>query len=245
MFDNSRRNFLSLGSLGVAAGIGSLLLPESIRATEPSGGLGAYTPAPLANVQVPVGQSSTAVVIDAAKAPERFAATEDNILGPYHRRGAPFRAKITPPLEPGELMVIRGRVWGLDSRRPLAGAVVDVWQANAAGRYDNDDQNAPPKPGVFVNRARLLTDESGYYEYETIKPGRYQIGPNAWRPAHIHYWVAATGYKPLVTQLYFHGDPMNAQDDFIKDSLIIRPQPVKTSNGVYQLGTFDIVLPKA
>ena len=67
-------------------------------------------------------------------APAQFAATEDNILGPFYRRGAPFRAKITPPLEPGTVLLVRGRVWGADTRKPLVNAVLDVWQANAKGR---------------------------------------------------------------------------------------------------------------
>lgn len=245
MSESSRRSFLGLSSLGIAASVGTLQLPSSARPTEPSGGLGGYTPTALESVKVPAGQSTTAIVIEPPAVPAKFVATEDNILGPYFRKGAPFRGKVTPPMEAGEVLVVRGRVWGLDSRRPLAGAVVEVWQANAAGRYDNDDRNSPPQPGVFVNRARLITDESGYYEYETIKPGRYQIGPNAWRPAHIHYWVAASGYKPLVTQMYFHGDPMNAQDEFIRESLIIRPEAVRTAAGVYQVGVFDVILSKA
>jgi protocatechuate 3,4-dioxygenase beta subunit len=171
----------SLFSLGVAAGAASLALPAFAQVTEASGELGEQSPvfAEIAPPQIPAD----------------FKATEVNILGPYHRKSAPFRAKVTPPLEPGELMVVRGRVWGVDSRKPLAGAVVEVWQANAAGRYDNDDPDKPPKPGVFVNRARVLTDETGYYEYETIKPGRYKIGPKLWRPAHIHYMVAALATK--------------------------------------------------
>jgi catechol 1,2-dioxygenase len=226
-----RRHFMSLGSLGLAAGASTLTLPAFAQPTAASGELGEQSPA-FAEIAPP-------------KLPENFKATEDNILGPYHRKLAPFRAKVTPPLEPGELMVIRGRVWGIDSRKPLAGAIVEVWQANAAGRYDNDDQDKPPQPGVFVNRARVLTDETGYYEYETIKPGRYMIGPQQWRPAHIHYWVSAAGYKPLVTQLYFKGDPYNDKDDFIKPSLIIEPTVVKVRGSGVQLGTFDIVLAKA
>lgn len=228
---HDRRHFLSLGSIGVAASVGALTLPVFAQPTEASGELGEQSPV-FAEIAPP-------------KLPDNFKATEDNILGPYHRKLAPFRAKVTPPLEPGEPLVVRGRVWGVDSRQPLSGAIVDVWQANAAGRYDNDDPDKPPKPGVFVNRARVITDETGYYEYETIKPGRYKIGPQQWRPAHIHYWVSAAGYKPLVTQLYFKGDPYNDKDDFIKPSLIIDPTVVTVRDSGVQLGTFDIVLAKA
>jgi len=170
--------------------------------------------------------------------------TEDCILGPYHRKGAPFRGKVTPPLEAGTVLLISGRVWGHDTKKPLAGARLDVWQANAVGRYDNDDPQNPPKPDVFVNRVRLISDENGYYEYETIHPGPYQIGANAWRPAHIHYLIGAPGYKTLVTQLFFAGDPHNAKDEFIKKSLIIELATKKVGRASYEVGTFDIVLAK-
>jgi protocatechuate 3,4-dioxygenase beta subunit len=172
----------------------------------------------------------------------KFQPTEDCILGPYFRPGAPYRAKITPPLEPGTVLLVRGRVWGFDSKKPLPFARLDIWQANASGRYDNDDPRNPPKEGVFLYRARLVTDENGYYEYETVHPGPYQTGPDTWRPSHVHYRIAATGYKELVTQLFFKGDRFNKTDAFIKDSLIIQPALVKAGAQNYELGTFDIVL---
>lgn len=241
-----RREFLRGGAIGLAAaGLGALLLPESVRATEPSGSLGGYAPYAARTTPVAAAMSQPGLIIPAAAPPASFNPTEDNILGPYHRKGAPFRAKITPPFEPGEALVIRGRVWAADTRRPLANSVLDIWQANAKGRYDNDDPQAPPQPGLFLHRARILADETGYYEYETVKPGRYQIGANLWRPAHIHYSVVANGYKPLVTQLYFKGDPYNEKDDFIKPSLIIDPTPVTINGQTVSVGTFDIVLAKA
>jgi len=170
--------------------------------------------------------------------------TEKNILGPYYRASAPFRAKITPPFEPGPPLLVRGRVWGFDTKKPVPGATLDIWQANAEGRYDNDDKNNPPKPGVFLNRARVFTDETGYYEYETIIPGRYQIGKDLWRPAHIHYRVYHPNgcYKPLVTQLYFKGDPYNEKDQFIRPSLIMEVAEVKMFGKKVSIGKFDVVL---
>jgi len=171
--------------------------------------------------------------------------TEDCILGPFYRPGAPFRAKVTPPLEAGVVLVVAGRVWGHDTRKPLAGAVLDVWQANARGRYDNDDPRNPPKKDVFVNRARLIADETGYYEFETVHPGAYQIGPDTWRPSHIHYAIRHPGYKTLVTQLFFKGDPHNKTDAFIKESLIIELRTHKVGAASYEAGTFDVVLAAA
>lgn len=227
----SRRDFVRQGCLGLAvAGAGGLVLRAGVAPTPSSGSLGDYARF--------LAQANDQVPQPAAK----WAATEDNILGPYYRSGAPFRAKITPPLEAGKVLLVSGRVWGIDTRKPLKGAILDIWQANAEGRYDNDDPKNPPAKDVFKNRARLLTDENGYYEYETVHPGPYKIGPTAWRPSHIHYLVRADGYKTLVTQLYFKDDPHNKTDDFIKASLIIEPRPVKVAAGSYESGVFDIVL---
>jgi catechol 1,2-dioxygenase len=226
----SRRQLVQ-GALGLAVvGAGGLVLHPEARATPASGKLGSYA-------DFLKGEK------DVEKPAEgKLVATEDNILGPYHREGAPFRAKITPPLAAGKVMLLSGRVWGLDTRKPLVHAMLDIWQADDKGRYDNDDPKNPPKAGVFLNRARLITDENGYYEYETIHPGAYQIGPKEWRPSHIHYLVRTKGYKKLITQLYFKGDPHNKTDRFIKPSLIIEPRQVKTAGGTYDVGTFDIVL---
>ncbi len=142
-------------------------------------------------------------------------------------------------------MLITGRVWGVDTRKPLANARLDIWQANAKGRYDNDDPRNPPKKDVFLNRARVVTDETGAYEFETVHPGPYQIGPKEWRPSHIHYLIAAPGYKPLVTQLFFKGDPHNKTDAFIKDSLIIDLATRKIGDAAIEVGTFDVVLAPA
>ncbi|NUN48422.1 MAG: twin-arginine translocation pathway signal protein [Candidatus Brocadiae bacterium] len=223
-----RRDFLRVGAFGLAGGV--LSLRAGAEPTPESGGLGDYgdyLKEPAAGGAPPGGDWSP---------------TERNILGPFHREGAPFRGKVSPPLARGTVMLISGRVWGHDTRKPLARAVLDVWQASHAGRYDNDDPKAPPAKDVFLYRSRLVADDSGYYEYETIHPGRYEIGKGVWRPSHIHYLVRAPGYRTLVTQLYFKGDPENARDAFIRPSLIIDLQAVKADGGEYEKGAFDIVL---
>ncbi len=240
----TRRRFLQTG---LAVSAGGILTPEVALATETSGDLGTYGNFVQQPAQPPPAELAAnrarELPIPAANPPgANVRATEDNILGPYHRQNAPFRAKVTPPLEPGTVLTIKGRVWGLDTRRPLASTLVDVWQANAQGRYDNDDPNNPPAANLFVHRARVMTDENGYYEYETIHPGAYQIGPRAWRPPHIHYWVRKTGYRDLVTQLYFRGDPHQREDQFIRQSLIIDLREIRTPHGTYKTGVFDIVL---
>jgi len=227
----SRREFFRHGGLA-AVGAAGLVLRADAQPTPGSGGLGGYARF--------VEAADKGLVL-----PREAKLTEDNIEGPYYRKGAPFRAKITPPLEPGTVLVVSGRVWGLNTRKPLANAVLDIWQANAKGRYDNDDPQKPPADDVFVNRARLLTDEGGYYEYETVHPGAYRTGPTSWRPSHVHYLVRHPGYKSLITQLYFKGDPHNKTDDFIKESLIIEPKERKINGGVIEVGTFDVVLAPA
>ncbi len=233
----SRRDFVTQG-FGFAAA-GGILLAADVLPTEASGdGLGAYGRY--------LGEKPRPAAQGQPKPPGNLAVTEDNILGPFHRKGAPFRGKVTPPLEPGLVVVIHGRVFGHDTKRPLTNAVLDIWQANHQGRYDNDDPKRPPAADVFVNRARLVTDENGRYEFESIKPGAYRIDRTTWRPSHIHFWIRATGYRELITQLYFRGDDHQKTDSWIKDSLIIDLRAQKTAGGqAYRTGTFDIVLAPA
>ena len=183
--------------------------------------------------------------------------THPDILGPFWASGAPFRGKVTPPMEPGELLVVRGRVWSYLTKKPLANVVLDVWQADANGRYDFQDKPATdtrllvggkqPKCADFRNRIRLITDEKGQYEYETIKPAAYNVGSEK-RPSHIHYLAQAAGHARLITQLYFKGDPHIKNDSFGQNQgasnspLIITTQKVKRGNGHYLRGTFDLVL---
>jgi protocatechuate 3,4-dioxygenase beta subunit len=115
----------------------------------------------------------------------------------------------------GERIIVSGRV--LDSNgRPVPHTLVEIWQANAAGRYahQNDGHAAPLDPN-FTGGGRTLTDADGNYRFVTIKPGAYpwKNHPNAWRPAHIHFSLFGTALATrLVTQMYFPGDPLLAYD---------------------------------
>jgi catechol 1,2-dioxygenase len=233
----SRREFFRGGL--ATAGVAALTLRTDALPTLPSGSLKHYPEFQL------LADAPLPSVAPGAALADNVKPTEDNILGPYFREGAPYRAKITPPLAKGTTLLIRGRVWGFDTKKPLVNAVLDIWQADADGRYDNDDPKNPPAKGVYLNRARVLTDETGYYEYETIHPGPYKIGPDAWRPAHIHYLVRKAGYANLVTQLYFQGDKFNAKDEFIKPSLIIKLEGAKVNGSAIETGVFDVVLAAA
>ena len=120
------------------------------------------------------------------------------------------------PSEPlGERIVVTGRVIDEDGR-PLVGTLVEVWQANAAGRYTHkgDQHDAPLDPN-FSGAGRTLTDSEGRYRFITIRPGAYPWAnhANAWRPPHIHFSLLGPAFVTrLVTQMYFPGDPLLAFD---------------------------------
>jgi protocatechuate 3,4-dioxygenase, beta subunit len=115
----------------------------------------------------------------------------------------------------GERIIVTGRV--LDSGgRPVPDTLVEIWQANSAGRYAHavDDHPAPLDPN-FDGGGRCVTDSEGRYRFITIKPGPYpwRNHPNAWRPAHIHFSVFGRAFtQRLITQMYFPGDPLFPQD---------------------------------
>ena len=234
MADLTRRQIMQQGLFGAAAfGAGSLVLQADAQPTAATPDVHDYE-AFLDRKGIPRVQPAG-----------EFAPSFQDVLGPFHVKGAPFRGKVTPPLEPGSLLVMRGRIWGHDTKRPLANAVLDVWQADAKGSYDMNDPRKPPQRSQFRNRIRLLTDETGYYEYETIRPASYRIGSGSldYRPAHIHYMVQARGYKKLITQMYFQGDKFNKTDrSASRSNLIIETEKIKTTNGIYDQGTFDLVL---
>ena len=148
------------------------------------------------------------------------------------RTGPVFRADELGPLDNdlilnfakdglpiGERIVVHGFVRD-EFGRPVPNALVEVWQANAGGRYRhrNDKYIAPIDPN-FGGCGRMLTDENGYYVYRTIKPGPYpwRNRINDWRPSHIHYSLNGDGWaQRLITQMYFEGDPLIAQCPIVK-----------------------------
>jgi protocatechuate 3,4-dioxygenase beta subunit len=111
----------------------------------------------------------------------------------------------------GERIIVAGRVLD-ENGRPVPHAMVEVWQANAAGRYNHEgDQHDAPLDPNFRGNGRVFTDADGWYRYMTVKPGAYpwRNHHNAWRPNHIHYSLFGAGLaQRLITQMYFPGDPL-------------------------------------
>ena len=153
----------------------------------------------------------------------------------------------------GERIIVQGRVLDEDGR-PIPNTLVEVWQANAAGRYAHrvDDHPAPLDPN-FSGAGRTLTDDQGRYRFVTIKPGAYPWlnHPNAWRPAHIHFSLFGTSFlSRLITQMYFPGDPLMPYDPILNSIPDERARRRLVANfdwnitePEWALGyTFDIVL---
>ncbi len=153
----------------------------------------------------------------------------------------------------GERIIVYGHLLD-ESARPVPGALVEIWQANAGGRYRHvkDGYIAPLDPN-FGGCGRTITAEDGSYSFRTIKPGPYPWpnGANDWRPAHIHFSVFGHGFaQRLITQMYFEGDPLiplcpivrTIDDPDAIDGLIARLDMKRTIPMDARAYRFDIVL---
>jgi protocatechuate 3,4-dioxygenase beta subunit len=156
--------------------------------------------------------------------------TAANIEGPFYKAGAPHKAVLVNARDPGERLTIAGVVRSIDCK-PIAGAEMEIWHADARGAYDNDG---------FHFRGALATDARGRWELRSIVPGRYMNG-DRYRPAHVHIKLHARGHRALTTQLYFDGDPYNDGDPFIVSSLIMAHR----KDGDVRRAAFDFVLEHA
>lgn len=162
--------------------------------------------------------------------------TTEDILGPYYRANAPTRSSIRINGEAGQDLRIAGQVNDTECK-PIEGALVEIWQANDAGDYDNSSSE-------FKYRGKLDTDASGSYGFDTIVPGKYLNG-SQFRPSHIHFKVSAAGYTTLVSQVYFKDDEHIEKDPWASDpSAELRILEMTSNNNVVEV-TFDIILDKA
>ncbi len=153
----------------------------------------------------------------------------------------------------GERITVSGRVLDGDGR-PVTNTLIELWQANAAGRYfhNRDDHRAPIDPN-FTGAGRAMTDDKGHYRFVTVKPGAYpwRNHDNAWRPAHLHFSLFGPAFATrLVTQMYFPGDPLLPFDPIIQSlpdegarQRLISSFDWETTRPEWSLGyRFDIIL---
>jgi protocatechuate 3,4-dioxygenase, beta subunit len=153
----------------------------------------------------------------------------------------------------GERIIVTGRLADEDGHA-IPNALIEVWQANAAGRYRHAvDRHPAPLDANFFGAGRALTDAEGRYRFVTVKPGAYpwKNHPNAWRPAHIHFSVFGRAFtQRLVTQMYFPGDPLFSYDPIfnsVRDGtareLMVAKFDLETTEPEWALGyRFDIDL---
>jgi hydroxyquinol 1,2-dioxygenase len=161
-------------------------------------------------------------------------ATQSTVLGPFYVEGPPEvdnGADIAAGL-PGDPLLVEGRVTSAATGEPLANATVDTWHADAAGFYDVQQLE---KLGGLGGRARLRTESDGRFWFRTVKPSSYPVphdgpvgnllkaqGRHPWRPAHVHFMIAAAGHRTLVTHVFEAGDSYLESDVVfgVKPSLI-------------------------
>ena len=164
--------------------------------------------------------------------------TKADILGPYYRPDAPKKTKLRSEKDSAPPLFMAGVVKD-EHCDPIVGAVVELWQADTKGEYDNDPNH---KPEEFHYRASIELDRSGKYSYETVVPAAYEISKGMYRPKHIHYKVSAPGCKTLVTQAYFKSEvPMG---NWGHASLVVDLKEEREKGEKIIHGTFDIVLAK-
>jgi len=169
-----------------------------------------------------MGAIASGMLISAPSIAQALLETPEQVEGPFY------------PLEPlgetdvdltlleghdtaaqGEIILVRGRVTNTEGE-PLEGVRVDIWQANDNGRYAHpEDPNTADLDPNFQGIGITYTDSEGHYGFKTIKPAAYPLeflGDSGWRARHIHFKVAAGEDHELITQMYFDGDPLLAQD---------------------------------
>jgi hydroxyquinol 1,2-dioxygenase len=173
------------------------------------------------------------MVVDLISHRKPDGATESTVFGPFHRLGAPEMpagGNIAHLDTTGTPTLVSGRVLDLDGK-PIAGALLDVWQAQTSGLYDSQDTNLHE----MHMRGKFRTDAEGRYLVRTVRPVHYPIpsdgpvgamlratGRHPWRPAHIHFVVSADGYEPVTTHIFDRDDEYLGSDAVfaVKDSLI-------------------------
>jgi catechol 1,2-dioxygenase len=195
------------------------------------------------------------MLVDAINNRKPSGASESTVLGPFHVADAPelpMGADICRDGK-GEPMRVRGRILDVEGR-PVAGARIDVWQANDEGFYDVQQQGIQPPMNL---RGVFVTGADGVYHFRGVKPRFYPIpddgpvgqllaalGRHPYRPAHLHYMITAPGFKPLVTHIFDPDDPYIGSDAVfgVKAGLLARFDRVEGEGGPVWDVVFDFVL---
>jgi catechol 1,2-dioxygenase len=233
-----RRDLLQgLGLAGLLAACGN---ERGAPGAPDAGDSGSSMPDPDAGDGALEDAAADAATADAGHDHAACRPTSGDVEGPFYRAGAPSRTALVGADEPGEKLLLTGNVLDADCSTPIRGALLDVWQADAAGNYDNLSAD-------YRLRAVMASDDGGEFGFETIRPGNY---PDAggMRPAHIHFTVVHPDYPSLTTQLYFAGDPFLAPNDSCAvcssgDPTLIITLERELREGVeWLVGHFDIVL---
>jgi protocatechuate 3,4-dioxygenase beta subunit len=201
------------------------------------------------------------VFVDQRAHPSDGSTTPSNVQGPFYLPDAPLLEapyRLAGDREPGEPLVFAGRVSDADTGSVLAGALLDVWQADDGALYDVQTPRAEPHL-----RGRFPAGDDGAFELLTIVPPPYEIpkdGPvgrllegldrHAWRPAHLHLKVSHPGYEPLTTMVYFAGDPWLDSDTIgsVKGSLVVSLERLPADHHCdrpYARCMFDVSLRRA
>jgi protocatechuate 3,4-dioxygenase beta subunit len=181
--------------------------------------------------------------------------TPEQPEGPFHPIAGPTGKKVdltrvvgVPGRARGTIVHLHGTVCTIYGV-PIPGALVEIWQACASGRYDHpDDDNPAPLDPCFLYWGRAVTGDRGGYGFVTVKPGAHPGEHGRMRPPHIYVHIVAPGFASLTTQIYFAGEPLNAADPVLaripreqRRLLVIAFEPVAGMPG-HITGSFDIVL---
>ncbi len=149
----------------------------------------------------------------------------------------------------GEIVIIKGQLTDQNCN-PVGGALVEIWQACASGKYNHPaDPNTAPIDPDFQYWGKSVTDSKGQYQFRTIKPGSYPAGDGWVRPPHVHFKISALGYIELITQMYFNGDLLNSKDLILQRLKTVDQKKVIvdfTSNiqAPHPVGLFNIQIEK-
>lgn len=131
--------------------------------------------------------------------------TTTDILGPFYRPESPVRNNLLVKGQPGSIIELSGIVKHKDCTTPHKKAKIELWHCSSDGVYDNTSDK-------YLYRGTTYSNDQGQYLFKTILPVPYDVGGGSFRPAHFHIMITAHGYQPLVTQLYFSGDPHISKD---------------------------------